>query len=112
MSEKNSILNLCVLVGLSDYNLENPETKEIIKISKEMGIEFNVHNAFEEISNKFREDFDSACLYYLNNIKSQKFRELAIESLNRVAFSDGKYEENEKKFISLCEKEWGKQYIK
>tara|TARA_B110000971_G_scaffold217826_1_gene255501 strand:+ start:1189 stop:1527 length:339 start_codon:yes stop_codon:yes gene_type:complete len=111
MSEKNSILNLCVLIGLSDYQLENSETHEIIKISKEMRVEFNVHEAFEEISDKFREDFDSACIFYLKEITTTKFRDLAIECLTRVAFADGNYSDKEKSFIVLCNQEWGKKYF-
>ena len=77
MSEKTNILYLCVLIAISDYELQNEETHKIIKISKELKIDFNVHNAFEEIQNKFREDFDAACNFYLNNITTPKYRQLA-----------------------------------
>ena len=53
MSEKTNILYLCVLIAISDYELQNEETHKIIKISKELKIDFNVHNAFEEIKTNF-----------------------------------------------------------
>ena len=36
MSEKTNILYLCVLIAISDYELQNEETHKIIKISKEL----------------------------------------------------------------------------
>ena len=38
MSEKTNILYLCVLIAISDYELQNEETHKIIKISKELKI--------------------------------------------------------------------------
>ena len=72
MLEKDSILNLCVLIALSDFELSKTETAKIIQLSKKLSIQFNVHNAVEEINKKFRDDFDTACDFYCGNIKDIK----------------------------------------
>ena len=109
MSEKTNILYLCVLVAISDYKLQNEETHKIIKISKELKIDFNVHNAFEEIQNKFREDFDAACNFYLNNITTPKYRQLPKKYLKDVALVDNHLKDREVRFLVLCKKAWGRE---
>ena len=109
MSEKTNILYLCVLIAISDYELQNEETHKIIKISKELKIDFNVHNAYEEIQNKFREDFDSACNFYLNNITTPKYRELAKKYLKEVALVDNELKDIEVRFLVLCKQAWGRE---
>ena len=109
MSEKTNILYLCVLVAISDYKLQNEETHKIIKISKELKIDFNVHNAFEEIQNKFREDFDAACNFYLNNITTPKYRQLAKKYLKDVALVDNHLKDREVRFLVLCKQAWGRE---
>ena len=80
MSEKNNILYLCVLMALSDFDLQKEEVHKIIKISEELKIDFNVHDAFEEIKSKFRDDKDLTA----------KRREAGavIESAVMIAISD------------------------
>ena len=109
MSEKTNILYLCVLIAISDYELQNEETHKIIKIAKELKIDFNVHNAYEEIQNKFREDFDSACNFYLNNITTPKYRELAKKYLKEVALVDNELKDREVLFLVLCKQAWGRE---
>jgi hypothetical protein len=109
MSEKTNILYLCVLIAISDYELQNEETHKIIKIAKELKIDFNVHNAYEEIQNKFREDFDSACNFYLNNITTPKYRELAKNYLKEVALVDNELKDREVRFLVLCKQAWGRE---
>ena len=109
MSEKTNILYLCVLIAISDYELQNEETHKIIKISKELKIDFNVHYAFEEIQNKFREDFDAACNFYLNNITTPEYRQLAKKYLKEVAMVDNNLKDREVRFLVLCKKAWGRE---
>ena len=50
MSEKINSLNLCVCMALADHGLGKDETAEILKIAKEIKVDFNVHNATDEIN--------------------------------------------------------------
>ena len=53
MSEKINSLNLCVCMALADHGLGKDETAEILKIAKEIKVDFNVHNATDEINKRF-----------------------------------------------------------
>jgi catalase len=111
MSEKTNILYLCVLIALSDFELQKEETHKIIKISKELQIDFNVHDAIEEIQKKFRDDFDSAAEFYLNNIKTENNRHLAKKCLKEVALADNDLKDREVRFLVLCKKAWGREFF-
>ena len=108
MSEKNNILYLCVLMALSDFNLQKEEVHKIIAISKELKINFNVHDAFEKINKQFRDDFDSACNFYLNNIKTEKNRQLAKQYIKEIALVDNDLKDREVRFLVLCKQAWGR----
>ena len=58
MSEKINSLNLCVCMALADHGLGKDETAEILKIAKEIKVDFNVHNATDEIDKKFSGDIE------------------------------------------------------
>ena len=68
MSEKINSLNLCVCMALADHGLGKDETAEILKIAKEIKVDFNVHNATDEINKRFSGDIDLAQDFYLGNI--------------------------------------------
>ena len=65
MSDKINTLNLCVCMALCDHGLGKDETSEILKIAKEIKVDFNVHNATDEIDKKFSGDVDLAQDFYL-----------------------------------------------
>ena len=69
MSDKINTLNLCVCMALCDHGLGKDETSEILKIAKEIKVDFNVHNAIDEIDKKFLWDVDLVQDFYLGNIE-------------------------------------------
>ena len=107
MLEKDSILNLCVLIALSDFELSKTETAKIIQLSKKLSIQFNVHNAVEEINKKFRDDFDTACDFYCGNINDIKNKRIAKEFIKEVAISDKVLKDREVRFLDRCKHVWG-----
>ena len=111
MGEKNNILHLCVLMSLSDYDPDKREIRAIQKISKKLNVEFNVLNSFEEIQNKFRDDFETACKFYLNGIETEENKYLAIEYLKEVALADKNLKDREIKLLELCKKTWGSSFF-
>jgi hypothetical protein len=108
MSEKNNILYLCVLMALSDFDLQKEEVHKIIKISEELKIDFNVHDAFEEIKSKFRDDFDSACNFYLKGVTTDDNRQLAKKYIKEIALVDNELKDREVRFLVLCKQAWGR----
>ena len=111
MGEKNNILHLCVLMSLSDYDPNKREIRAIQKISKKLSVEFNVLNSFEEIQNKFRDDFETACKFYLNGIETEENKYLAIEYLKEVALAYKNLKDREIKLLELCKKTWGSSFF-
>jgi len=88
MSEKINSLNLCVCMALADHGLGKDETAEILKIAKEIKVNFNVHNATDEINKRFSGDIDLAQDFYLGNITKDDFKFQAKEFVKRVALSE------------------------
>ena len=102
MSEKINSLNLCVCMALADHGLGKDETAEILKIAKEIKVDFNVHNATDEIDKKFSGDIDMAQDFYLGNITKDDFKFRVKDFVKRVALSDG--ELKDKDVTSITEK--------
>ena len=108
MLEKNNILYLCVLMAVSDFNLQKEEVHKIIEISKELKIDFNVHDAVEKIGKKFRDDFDSACNFYFFFFISDKNRQLAKQYIKEIALVDNNLKDREVRLLVLCKQAWGR----
>tara|TARA_B000000441_G_C21485794_1_gene200942 strand:+ start:105 stop:443 length:339 start_codon:yes stop_codon:yes gene_type:complete len=111
MSEKINSLNLCVCMALADHGLGKDETAEILKIAKEIKVDFNVHNATDEIDKKFSGDIDMAQDFYLGNITKDDFKFRAKDFVKRVALSDGELKDKEVRFLVRMKKAWGYQYF-
>ena len=111
MSEKINSLNLCVCMALADHGLGKEETTEILKIAKEIKVDFNVHNATDEINKKFSGDVDTAQDFYLGNIIKDDFKLRAKEYVKRVALSDGELKDREVRFLVRMKQAWGYQYF-
>ena len=109
MLEKDSILNLCVLIALSDFELSKTETAKIIQLSKKLSIQFNVHNAVEEINKKFRDDLDMAQDFYSGNIQEINNRKIAKEFAKDVAISNGELKDKEIRFMVRLKHAWGRE---
>ncbi len=111
MVEKTNSLYLLALLAMSDYRLDPKETSKIIKISKELGKEFYVHDAIEEINKKFRDDFDAACDFYMSNIDDEKIRKASIKYMHELAVADAHLDEKEVRFLEKVKAKWGKHYF-
>ena len=94
MSDKINSLNLCVCMALADHGLGKDETAEILRIAKEIKVDFNVHNASDEINEKFSGDID-----------------VAQDFVKRVALSDGELKDKEVRFLVRMKQAWGYQYF-
>ena len=109
MSEKINILYLCVCMALSDHKLDKTETAKIIEISKRLKVEFNVHEATEEINKKFRDDLDMAQDFYSGNIQEINNRKIAKEFAKDVAISNGELKDKEIRFMVRLKHAWGRE---
>ena len=111
MSDKINSLNLCVCMALADHGLGKDETAEILKIAKEINEDFNVHNATDEINEKFSGDIDLAQDFYLGNITKDESKLRAKDFVKNVAISDGELNDKEVRFLVRMKQAWGYQYF-
>ena len=111
MSDKINSLNLCVCMALADHGLGKDETAEILRIAKEIKVDFNVHNASDEINEKFSGDIDVAQDFYLGNITKDNSKFQAKDFVKRVALSDGELKDKEVRFLVRMRQAWGYQYF-
>ena len=111
MAEKTNSLYLLVLLAMSDHHLDTKETHKIIKISKELKREFYVHDAVEEIHTRFKDDFDSACDYYMSHIDDEKIRRATVKYMHELVVADAHLAEREVRFLEKVKAKWGKQYF-
>tara|TARA_B100000965_G_C19416193_1_gene680017 strand:+ start:500 stop:838 length:339 start_codon:yes stop_codon:yes gene_type:complete len=111
MSDNINTLNLCVCMALCDYGLVKDETAEILKIAKEIKIDFNVHNATDEINEKFSGNVDLAQDFYQGNIQKDDSKFKAKEFVKRVAMSDGDLKDKEIRFMVRMKHAWGYRYF-
>ena len=68
MSETNNIVNILILLAISDHELHEKERDFINDLIVEKGFEANIDDELEKMRNRFRDDFDTSCVYYLNSI--------------------------------------------
>tara|TARA_Y100000590_G_scaffold275849_1_gene309677 strand:- start:72 stop:371 length:300 start_codon:yes stop_codon:yes gene_type:complete len=98
-------------MALADHGLGKDETAEILRIAKEIKVDFNVHNASDAINEKFLGDVDMAQDFYLGNISKDDFKFKAKDFVKRVALSDGNLRDKEVRFLVRMKKAWGYQYF-
>ena len=105
------IIAVSVCMALADHGLGKDETAEILKIAKEIKVDFNVHNATDEIDKKFSGDIDMAQDFYLGNITKDDFKFRVKDFVKRVALSDGELKDKEVRFLVRMKQAWGYQYF-
>ena len=106
MSETNNIVNILILLAVSDHELHEKERDFINDLIVEKGFEANIDDELEKMRNKFRDDFDTSCIYYLNSINNDTLRETVMDLAKRLAAADLIVKDREIKFLELVRKTW------
>ena len=79
-----AIIKLLILLAVSDHELHEKEKIYINKVIKNLKSKIDINEALEEINAKFRDDFDTACKFYLKAIIDKENRAIATDSLRIV----------------------------
>ena len=58
------------------------------------------------MKNKFRDDFETSCLFYLNSIEEKIIKDEVIMLTRKLAAADLIVRDREIKFLELVKKEW------
>ena len=81
MEIKESIIKLLILLSVSDHELHDKEREYISKIIEDLKLEIDIDVALDEINTKFRDDFDTACSFYLESISNKNEKEITLNQI-------------------------------
>ena len=106
MSKENKVINLLILLAISDNELHKKERDFIEKLIEENNFTVDIDKELEQMSSKFRDDFDTSCLYYLELINEEYLRKITMDLMRKLAAADLIVRDREIKFLELVKKEW------
>ncbi len=106
MNEERSIINILILLSISDDELHQKEREFIENYIKEKNFDLDIDQTLEEMKDKFRDDFDTSCLFYLNSINEKIIQEEVIILTKKLAAADLIVRNREVKFLELVKKTW------
>lgn len=106
MNKENSIINLLILLAISDNELHQKERNFIDKLVEENNFTVDIDKELEKMSSKFRDDFDTSCLYYLELIDEEHLRKITMDLMRKLAAADLIVRDREIKFLELVKNNW------
>ena len=106
MSKENNIINLLILLAISDNELHKKERDFIEKLIEENNFTVDIDKELEQMSSKFRDDFDTSCLYYLELINEEYLRKITMDLMRKLAAADLIVRDREIKFLDLVKNNW------
>ena len=106
MSKENSIINLLILLAISDNELHQKERDFIDKLVEENNFTVDIDKELEKMSSKFRDDFETSCLYYLESIDEEHLRKITMDLMRKLAAADLIVRDREIKFLELTKNNW------
>ena len=106
MENKEAIIKLLILLSVSNHELHNEERKYIDKAIEDLRMKIDIDEALDEMNTKFRDDFDTACNFYLESISGKNEKEITLNYMRELADADLIVRDREKKFLELCKKNW------
>lgn len=106
MTEEKNIINILILLAISDDELHEKERDFIQDYINEKNFSLDIDQILEEMQNKFRDDFETSCLFYLNSIEDNIIKDELIMLTRKLAAADLIVRDREIKFLELVKKEW------
>ena len=106
MNQEKSIINILILLAISDDELHKKEREFIQDYINEKNFNLDIDLILEEMKDKFRDDFDTSCLFYLNSINEKIIQEEVMMLTKKLAAADLIVRDREIKFLELVKKIW------
>tara|TARA_B100000287_G_C20411534_1_gene693763 strand:+ start:376 stop:702 length:327 start_codon:yes stop_codon:yes gene_type:complete len=106
MSKENKVINLLILLAISDNELHKKERDFIENLIEENNFTVDIDKELEQMSSKFRDDFDTSCLYYLELINEEYLRKITMDLMRKLAAADLIVRDREIKFLELVKNNW------
>ena len=106
MNQEKIIINILILLAISDDELHKKEREFIQDYIHEKNFNLDTDLILEEMKDKFRDDFDTSCLFYLNSINEKIIQEEVMMLTKKLAAADLIVRDREIKFLELVKKIW------
>tara|TARA_B110001452_G_scaffold266884_1_gene274940 strand:+ start:298 stop:624 length:327 start_codon:yes stop_codon:yes gene_type:complete len=106
MIQEKNIVNILILLAVSDDELHQKEREFIQDFIDEKNFNLDIDQILEEMKSKFRDDFETSCLFYLNSIEEKFIRDEIMDLTRKLAAADLIVKDREIKFLELIKKEW------
>ena len=106
MIQEKNIVNILILLAVSDDELHQKEREFIQDFIDEKNFNLDIDQILEEMKSKFRDDFETSCLFYLNSIEEKFIRDEIMDLTRKLAAADLIVRDREIKFLELVKKEW------
>ena len=106
MNQEKNIVNILILLAVSDDELHQKEREFIQDFIDEKNFNLDIDQILEEMKSKFRDDFETSCLFYLNSIEEKFIRDEIMDLTRKLAAADLIVKDREIKFLELVKKEW------
>ena len=106
MIQEKNIVNILILLAVSDDELHQKEREFIQDFINEKSFNLDIDQILEEMKSKFRDDFETSCLFYLDSIEEKFIRDEILDLTRKLAAADLIVKDREIKFLELVKKEW------
>ena len=106
MNQEKSIINILILLAISDDELHQKERDFINDYIEEKNFNLDIDLILEEMKDKFRDDFDTSCLFYLNSIEEKFIRDEIMILARKLAAADLIVRDREIRFLELVKRKW------
>ena len=106
MIQEKNIVNILILLAVSDDELHQKEREFIQDFIDEKNFNLDIDQILEEMKSKFRDDFETSCLFYVNSIEEKFIRDEIMDLTRKLAAADLIVKDREIRFLELVKKEW------
>ena len=106
--EIKSSLYLFVILSIVDFQIHKNERRLLEEAVNELDKKFNIDDALDYLNEKFRDDFETAASFYMQQIKSKNFQKKCREFMKELVMADSKLHDREITFLEVCKRYWKK----
>ena len=104
--EEEAIISILILLSISDNELHKKEREFIENLISEKSYSIDIDKELDQIHNKFRDDFDTASIYFINTIQDIQLQKITMQLMRRLAAADLIVKDREIKFLELVKNNW------
>ena len=104
--QEEAVISILILLSISDNELHKKEREFIENLISEKGYSIDIDKELDQIQNKFRDDFDTASIYFINTIRDIHLQKITIELMRKLAAADLIVKDREIKFLELVNNNW------